>query len=86
MYLATVHVTIKENVLDPQGQAVLGALHALGFGGARGVRVGKYLEVALEADGREEAAALATEMCERLLANPVIEAYRVDVREAEAAP
>lgn len=86
MYLAAVYVTIKENVLDPQGQAVTGALRSLGFDEAKGVRVGKYLEVTLEAEDRADAEARAADMCERLLANPVIEDYRIEVRSAEEAP
>lgn len=83
MYLARVFVTVKENVLDPQGKTVEGALRSLGFASASEVRVGKYLEVTLDAAGHGEAEAVATEMCERLLANPVIEDYRIEVRASE---
>lgn len=83
MYLARVYVTMKQNVLDPQGQAVREALHALGFTQATGVRVGKYLQLDIDANDPAEAEALAREMCERLLANPVIEEYRLEVRDGE---
>jgi phosphoribosylformylglycinamidine synthase len=70
---------LKPVVLDPQGDAVLAGLHQLGFVGVSGVRVGKYLEVSLEAADEPAAASLAERMCDRLLANPVIESYRFTV-------
>jgi phosphoribosylformylglycinamidine synthase subunit PurS len=82
MWLAKVHVTLKPVVLDPQGQAVHGGLRQLGFEGVKSVRAGKYLEIKLEAPDREEAERLVREMCTKLLANPVIEEYRLEVAEA----
>lgn len=73
---ATVHVMLKTGVLDPQGEAVRHALGALGFDGVSGVRQGKVIELDL-ADGTTEADVNA--MCEKLLANTVIESYRVDM-------
>ncbi|MEL6808501.1 MAG: phosphoribosylformylglycinamidine synthase subunit PurS [Pseudomonadota bacterium] len=73
---ATVHVMLKNGVLDPQGEAVRHALGALGFDGVEGVRQGKVIELDL-ADGTSEAD--VTAMCEKLLANTVIESYRVDM-------
>ncbi|MFL4471262.1 phosphoribosylformylglycinamidine synthase subunit PurS [Tateyamaria armeniaca] len=73
---ATVHVMLKNGVLDPQGEAVRHALGALGFEGVSGVRQGKVIELDL-ADGTSEADVNA--MCEKLLANTVIESYRVDL-------
>lgn len=73
---ATVHVMLKTGVLDPQGEAVRHALGALGFDGVEGVRQGKVIELDL-ADGTSEADVNA--MCEKLLANTVIESYRVDM-------
>ena len=73
---ATVHVMLKNGVLDPQGEAVRHALGALGFEGVNGVRQGKVIELDL-ADGTTEADVNA--MCEKLLANMVIESYRVDL-------
>ena len=78
-YLARVYVTLKPTVNDPQGLTVRGALHSLGFDGVDGVRVGKYLEVRLDADDETAARAQIEEMCRRLLANPVIEEYRFDL-------
>lgn len=73
---ARVHVMLKDGVLDPQGAAVKHALGALGFGGVEGVRQGKVIELDL-ADGATEAQ--VGEMCEKLLANTVIESYRVEM-------
>lgn len=81
MWLAKVHVTLKPVVLDPQGQAIQGGLRSLGFDGVQSVRAGKYLEIKLEAPDRQEAERLVNEMCARLLANPVIEEYRLEVVE-----
>ena len=74
---ATVTVMLKQGVLDPQGQAVKAALGALGFQGVEGVRQGKVIELDL-APGATEAD--VTAMCEKLLANTVIESYRVEMR------
>lgn len=73
---AKVHVMLKTGVLDPQGEAVRHALGALGFDGVNGVRQGKVIELDL-ADGTTEAQ--ITDMCEKLLANTVIESYRIEM-------
>jgi len=73
---ARVHVMLKNGVLDPQGEAVRHALGALGFQGVEGVRQGKVIELEL-ADGTTEAT--VRDMCERLLANTVIESYSVEL-------
>ncbi|MCK0094623.1 phosphoribosylformylglycinamidine synthase subunit PurS [Yoonia sp. F2084L] len=73
---ARVHVMLKNGVLDPQGEAVRHALGSLGFDGVEGVRQGKVIELDL-ADGTSEAT--IGEMCEKLLANTVIESYSVEV-------
>ena len=73
---ARVHVMLKNGVLDPQGEAVRHALGALGFDGVNGVRQGKVIELDL-ADGATEAD--VTQMCEKLLANTVIESYSVEM-------
>ena len=74
---ARVHVMLKNGVLDPQGEAVRHALGALGFEGVRGVRQGKVIELDL-AEGTSEADVSA--MCEKLLANTVIESYTVEMQ------
>lgn len=73
---ATVTVMLKEGVLDPQGLAVQSALGSMGFGGVEAVRQGKVIELDL-AEGTTEAE--VTDMCERLLANTVIESYRIEL-------
>ena len=78
---AKVYVTIKENVLDPQVNAVQGALHSLGFDNVSKVRVGKFLEVELTATDRAEAESQLTAMCEKLLANTVVEDYRFELED-----
>ncbi|MFD0711879.1 phosphoribosylformylglycinamidine synthase subunit PurS [Paenibacillus sp. GCM10027626] len=76
---ATVYVTIKQNVLDPQGSAVQGALHSMGFEEVGKVRIGKYLELELDTTDRAEAEARLKAMCEKLLANTVVEDYRFEL-------
>jgi phosphoribosylformylglycinamidine synthase len=79
--LAKVHVTLKPGVNDPQGLAITGGLHSLGFEDVREVRAGRYLELRLDAADRQHAAQQVEEMCQRLLANPVIETYRFELAE-----
>ena len=81
MYLARVYVTLKPTVNDPQGLTIRGALHSLGFADVESVRAGKYLEVSLAAKDRKKAEKKLTEMCRKLLANPVIEDYRFELEE-----
>ena len=81
-YLAKIYVTLKPAVNDPQGVTVLGALKNLGFTTPANVRVGKYLEVSLDAGSQDEAREQVDEMCQKLLANVVIEQYRFDLEEA----
>ncbi|MEO8113757.1 MAG: phosphoribosylformylglycinamidine synthase subunit PurS [Phenylobacterium sp.] len=76
---ATVHVFLKPGVLDVQGKAVEQALHGLGWDGVEHVRVGRTIEFDLKADNRPAAEAEVKAMCDKLLANTVIEGYRVEV-------
>jgi phosphoribosylformylglycinamidine synthase subunit PurS len=76
---ARVYVTLKPSVFDPQGRVVAEALHTLGYGDVRDVRQGKFFEVELDGDDRATAEARVAEMAATLLANPVIESYRVEV-------
>jgi phosphoribosylformylglycinamidine synthase len=75
---AIVHVTLKPEVLDPQGQAIARACASLGYAGVRSVRQGKVFEVEVEAPDPARARALVAELCEKLLANPVIEDYSIE--------
>ncbi len=74
---ALVYVTFKAGVLDPQGEAVRGALSSLGFKGVNDVRVGKFIEIELE--DTDDILADLERMCQGLLANPVIEDYRIEI-------
>lgn len=80
-YEAKVYVTLKKSVLDPQGSALKHALSTIGFGQVNDVRVGKFLEVTLKQDSEQKAQAKISEMCEKLLANPVIEEYSFELKE-----
>jgi phosphoribosylformylglycinamidine synthase subunit PurS len=79
---AKVYVTLKPGVLDPAGKAIEHSLHSLGFEEVRSVRLGKYLEVELDRDGRSAAEQRIDEMCRKLLANGVIEDYRFEIQES----
>jgi phosphoribosylformylglycinamidine synthase len=76
---AKVHVFLKPGVLDVEGKAIEGALHGLGFGGVGGVRVGKTIEFEVDGSDPTQAEADVKAMCERLLANTVIQNYRVEL-------
>ena len=76
---ARVHVTLKQGVLDPQGEAIRHALGSLGFDGVNGVRQGKVIELDLAETDTTKAEAAVKDMCEKLLANTVIENYRIDL-------
>lgn len=74
-----IFVSLKNGVLDPQGKAIERSLHALGYTEVQDVRAGKYLEINLEASSRAAAEDRVREMCDKLLANPVIEDYRYEI-------
>jgi len=76
---ARVFVVLKPSVFDPQGRTIAEALQSLGYAGVQDVRQGKFFELDLKAESADQARALATEAADRLLANPVIESYRVEV-------
>lgn len=78
-YSARVDVMLKPGISDPQGQTIEKALPVLGYEGVTGVRVGKRIELEVEAANADEARSKVQEMCERLLANPVIESYEVSI-------
>jgi phosphoribosylformylglycinamidine synthase len=76
---ARVFVTLKPSVFDPQGTIVAEALHTLGYAAVSGVRQGKYFELEIDAATAQEAERVAADAAAKLLANPVIESYRVEV-------
>jgi phosphoribosylformylglycinamidine synthase PurS subunit len=84
VYQARIYVTLKPTVNDPQGLTVLSSLHRLGFSSAVDVRVGKFLLVNIDETDRDVAERSVTEMCQKLLANPVIEEFRFDLEEVPA--
>ena len=79
MLTAKIYVTLKPGVLDAQGNTVKSALETLGFKGVGDVRIGKFMVVTLNSATREQASAQVKEMCQRLLANPVIEQYAFEL-------
>lgn len=76
---ARIHVRFKSGVLDPQGTAIKGALKHLGFEDVEDVRVGKLIEIKLDAASKKDAEGQIKAMCEKLLANPVIEDYSFEL-------
>ncbi len=79
MAKAHVYITYKKGVLDPQGESVKDALSSLGFQGVGDVRVGKYIEIEMENSAPDELKGEVEKMCQELLANPVIEDFRVEI-------
>ena len=76
---AKIHVTLKQGILDPQGKAIEHALDSLGFKNAANVRVGKYMELEVKEADKAKAEAQVKQMCEKLLANTIIEEYRYEL-------
>jgi phosphoribosylformylglycinamidine synthase len=77
MAKARVIVTPKKTIMDAQGQTIQNALHSLGYGGVSGVRMGKYIEMEVDAS----AAGQLEEMCQKLLANPIIEDFKIELED-----
>ena len=77
--LAKIHITLKKDVLDPQGKVIANSLSDLGFEGIQSVRQGKYIDIILDGDNMDAAASKLNQMCEKLLANLVIEDYSVEI-------
>ena len=76
---ARVFVTLKPSVFDPQGHTITEALHQMGYAGVEDVRQGKYFELEVTSASADQARSLASEVADKLLANPVIESYRIEV-------
>jgi phosphoribosylformylglycinamidine synthase len=76
-----IFISLKQGVLDPQGKAIENSLHTLGYRDVRDVRMGKYLELEVEAPSRGAVESRVREVCDKLLANPVIEDYRFEIGE-----
>ncbi|HYF92764.1 MAG TPA: phosphoribosylformylglycinamidine synthase subunit PurS [Symbiobacteriaceae bacterium] len=82
LFKAEVKVTLKKGVLDPQGSAVEGAVKALGYTGVPQVRIGKYIELWVEAEDAEKATGLVQELGRKILTNPIMETFTVTVAES----
>ena len=76
---ARVFVTLKKSVFDPQGKTIADALHSMGYTGVGDVRQGKFFELDIAAQSPDQARSLASEVADKVLANPVIESYRVEI-------
>lgn len=83
MFKAIVYVTLRESVLDPQGNAVHESLHSLGYNEVGEVRIGKYMELEVNSEDQKMAEDRVRDMCEKLLANTVIEDYRFELKKGE---
>ena len=82
MYKASIHIKLRPSILDPQGKTAHHALEDLGFSSVSRVRMGKYVEMWVDADTQEDAERVARDACERLLANPVMEDFEVSLEKA----
>ena len=76
---ARVFVTLKPSVFDPQGRTIVDALQSMGYTAVKDVRQGKYFELDVDASSVDKARSVVTDVADRLLSNPVIEAYRVEI-------
>lgn len=79
MYIAKIKITLRSSILDPQGKTVEHSLKSLGYDKIEGTRVGKYIEMKINTDSKEEAESIADKACEKLLSNPVMEDYEFEI-------
>lgn len=79
MFKAHVNITLRPSILDVQGKAVEHSVHTLGYTGVKSLRIGKYIEILIDADSEEKAKKQADEMCQKLLANMVMEDFKITV-------
>lgn len=84
-YKASIHVTLRPSILDPQGKAARGALVHLGYESVEQVRMGKFIEMWINANDESAARVIAEEACEKLLANPVVENFDVSLEQSGVA-
>jgi phosphoribosylformylglycinamidine synthase len=83
MYKANVHITLRNSILDPKGKAAHHALHNLGLKSVNSVRIGKFIEMDIDAGSEKEAADIADSACAQLLANEVMEDYEIEILKLE---
>jgi len=81
LYHSKILVTLRQSILDPQGKAVEHGMHSLGYGLVRNVRIGKFVELDVDAGSREEAETVTKEVSQKLLANPVMEDFAFTIEE-----
>ncbi len=79
MYLSKIRITLRKSILDPQGKAVQHAIGTMNIGDVKDVRMGKYIELTIDADSENLARAATEEVCKKLLANPVMEDYQFEI-------
>ena len=79
MYKSKIKITLRKSILDPQGKAVEHSLESLGYKNIKDTRIGKYIELTIDASSEEDAAKVTDEVCLKLLSNPVIEDYEFEV-------
>ena len=82
MYLSKITVTLRKSILDPQGKAVEHGIHSLGYEAVEDVRIGKFIELSVDAASKKEAEEVTRDVCRKLLANPVMEDFSFVVEEA----
>lgn len=85
MYHSKIHVTLRKSILDPQGKAVEHGIHSLGYESVNHVRMGKYVELDVNTEQQEEAERITREVCERLLANPVMEDFHFSIEQSASS-
>ena len=81
MFRSKITVTLRRSILDPQGKAVEHGIHSLGFGKVEDVRIGKFIELSVNASTRQEAEQMTNEVCKKLLSNPVMEDFAFVIEE-----
>ena len=81
MYLSKITVTLRKSILDPQGKAVEHGIHSLGYNAVEDVRIGKFIELSVDATDKKQAEAVTRDVCQKLLANPVMEDFSFVVEE-----
>lgn len=79
MFTAKIKVTLRKTILDPQGKTVEHSLHSLGYDKVSSTRIGKYIEMKVNVNSKEEASVIVEESCRRLLSNPVMEDYEFEI-------
>lgn len=80
-YLSKITVTLRKSILDPQGKAVEQGIHSMGYGAVENVRIGKFIEITVDTTSKQEAERLTRDVCQKLLANPVMEDFSFVVEE-----